>query len=56
LQKTFSDIVDMVSKELMKGNLKAAVSAAETSGLSSMTMEDITAEVQAVRQNQKNNT
>jgi len=52
---SFSDFVDMVSKELMRGNLKAAVSAAEASGLSSMTMEAITTEVQAVRQNEKNN-
>ena len=52
---SFSDFVDMVSKELMRENLKAAVSAAATFGLSSMTMEDITTEVQAVRQNAKNN-
>ena len=52
---SFSDFVDMVSKELMRENLKAAVSAAATFDLSSMTMEDITTEVQAVRQNAKNN-
>ena len=52
---SFSDFVDMVSKELMRENLKAALSAAETSGLSTMTMEDITTEVQAIRQNAKNN-
>jgi len=45
---SFSDFVDMVSKELMRENLKAAVSVAAASGLSSMTMEDITKEVQAV--------
>ena len=52
---SFSDFVDMVSKELMRENLKAAVSAAATFDLSSMTMEDITTEVQAVRQNAENN-
>jgi len=52
---SFSDFVDMVSKELMRENLEAAINAAETSGLSSMTIEDITAEVQTVRQNAKNN-
>ena len=52
---SFSDFVDIVSKELMKENMEAAICAAETSGLSSMTMEDITTEVQAVRQNAKNN-
>ena len=52
---SFSDFVDMVSKELMKENLEAAASVAATVGLSSMTMEEITTEVQAVRQNAKSN-
>jgi hypothetical protein len=51
---SFSDFVDMVSKELMKKNIESAVTAAEKCGLSYMTMEDITTEVQAVRQNAKN--
>jgi hypothetical protein len=50
----FSDFVDLVSKELMKQNLNAAVTAAEKHGLSSMSMDDISKEVQAVRQNAKN--
>ena len=50
---SFSDFVDMVSKELMRENVKAAIMAADTCGLSSMTMEDISAEVRAVRQNAK---
>jgi len=45
----FSDFVDMVSKELMRKNMEAAVRSAETCGLSSMTMADISAEVEAVR-------
>ena len=52
---SFSDFVDMISKELMKKNIETAVKTAETCGLSSMSMEDITKEVQAVRQNAKNN-
>jgi hypothetical protein len=52
---SFSDFVDLVSKELMRENLKAATGAAANMGLSSMTMEEITAEVQTVRQNAKNN-
>ena len=51
---SFSDFVDIISKELMRENLEAAIKSAETNGLSSMTTEDITAEVQAVRQNAKN--
>jgi hypothetical protein len=50
---SFSDFVDMVSKELMKKNMESAVAEAERCGLSYMTMEDITTEVQAVRQNAK---
>jgi hypothetical protein len=52
---SFSDFVDMVSKELIRENVEAAVKTAEVCGLSSMTMEDITTEVRAVRQNAKNN-
>ena len=50
----FSDFVDMVSKELMKKTMKETVNSAQLSGLSAMTMEDITKEVQAVRLNAKN--
>ena len=52
---SFSDFVGIVRKELMKENIEAAVSAADAGGLSAMTMEEITAEVQAVRQDAKNN-
>ena len=50
---SFSDFVDLVSKELMRKNIEAAVAAAGDCDLSSMAMEDITAEVQAVRQHAK---
>ena len=46
---TFSDFIDLVSKELTRRNLNACVSLAERYGLSSMSMEEITSEVKAVR-------
>ena len=52
---SFSDFVDLVSKELMRENLKTTIAAADKYGISSMSMEDITTEVQAVRQNAKSN-
>ncbi|MDR0321221.1 MAG: hypothetical protein LBI28_06935 [Treponema sp.] len=52
---SFTDFIDMVSKELIKENLEATVSTANTYGLSSMTIDEITTEVQAVRQNAKIN-
>ena len=53
IKLSFSEFVDIVSKELMRENLESAVRAADTCGLSSMTMEDITTEVQAVRHSAK---
>jgi dimeric dUTPase (all-alpha-NTP-PPase superfamily) len=50
----FSEFVGIVSKELMRQNFDDCMSLAEKYGLSSMTMEEITAEVNAVRQNAKN--
>jgi len=50
---SFSDFVDIISKELMRENIKAAITQADTCGISSMTMDDITSEVQAVRSNAK---
>ena len=52
---SFSDFVDIVSKKLMRESMDAVVNAAETCGLSAMTMDDITAEVQSLRQNAKSN-
>jgi len=51
---SFSDFVDIVSKELMRENLEAVITQADMCGISSMSMDDITSEVQAVRQNAKN--
>jgi hypothetical protein len=50
----FSEFVDTVSKELMRQNLNDCISLAEKYGISSMTMDEITAEVHAVRENEKN--
>lgn len=51
---TFSDFLDLVSKELMRQNLSKSIELAEKYGLGAMTMEEITEEVKAVRQNAKN--
>jgi hypothetical protein len=51
---SFSDFVDIVSKELMRENMEAALTDADMCGISSMTMEDITSEVRAVRRDAKN--
>lgn len=46
---TFTEFVELVSRDLMRQNLDKAVELAEKYGLSSMTMEDINEEVKAVR-------
>ena len=52
---TFSDFVELVSKELTKQNLSKCLELADKYGISTMTMEEITNEVKAVRKNAKNN-
>ncbi len=51
---SFSEFVDIVSKELMRQTLSKSVELAEKYGLSKMTMQQITKEVKAVRKNAKN--
>jgi hypothetical protein len=51
---TFSDLIDLISKELVKKNLNESIELAEKYSLSNMTMKDITKEVKAVRKNAKN--
>ena len=51
---TFTDFVDMISKELTRQNLNKCIELAEKYGISKMTMEEITNEVKIVRQNAKN--
>jgi len=54
-QLSFTDFIDIIGKELMRQNYHRCVALAEKYGLSSMTMEEITNEVNAVRRNAKSN-
>ncbi len=49
----FKDIIEIVSRELMRQNLNKSIEIAEKYGLSKMTMDEITEEVKAVRKNAK---
>lgn len=51
---TFSELLDLVSKELTRQNLNKSVEIAEKYGLSKMSMNEITDEIKAVRQDAKN--
>ncbi len=51
---TFTEFIDIVSKEITKQTLNKCIELAEKFGLSKMTMDDITNEVNAVRKNAKN--
>lgn len=51
---SFSEFVDIISKELSKQTLDECVELSEKYGLSKMTMDEITEEVKAVRKNAKN--
>ncbi|RPH31416.1 MAG: hypothetical protein EHM93_13770 [Bacteroidales bacterium] len=51
---SFSDFIDIISKELSKQRLNESLKLAEKFGLSEMTMAEITKEVKAVRRNAKN--
>ncbi|MES2777158.1 MAG: hypothetical protein V4722_23480 [Bacteroidota bacterium] len=51
---TFTDFIDIVSKELARQNLEKCIALAEKYDLSSITMDEITNEVKAVRKNAKN--
>jgi hypothetical protein len=53
-QLTFTQIIDLVSKELSRKNLDKCLQLSEKYGISNMTMDEITNEVKAVRQNPKN--
>ncbi|MDR0691711.1 MAG: hypothetical protein LBF69_01590 [Prevotellaceae bacterium] len=48
-QLTFTSLIDLVSKKLMQQNLNHCVALAEKYGLSTMTAEEISDEVKAVR-------
>lgn len=51
---TFTDFLDLVSKELTSQNLSKCLELADKYGISKMTMDEITDEVKAVRKNAKN--
>jgi len=51
---SFSDFLDIISRELSKQRLKESLKLAEKFGLSEMTMNEISIEVKAVRKNAKN--
>lgn len=51
---TFTDFIDIVSKELTRQNLSKCLELAEKYGISKMTMDEITNEVKDVRKNAKN--
>ena len=51
---TFTDFIDLVSKELTRQNLNKCLQLADKYGISKMTMDEITNEVKAVRKNAKN--
>jgi hypothetical protein len=50
---TFSDFVDLVSKELTRQNLNKCLELADKYGFSKMTIDEITEEVKTVRKNAK---
>lgn len=52
---SFSEFVDIISKELVKQTLEDSIELAEKYGLSKMTMDEISEEIKAVRSNAKNN-
>jgi len=53
-QLLFSDLVEVISKVIIKKTLNDSVALAEKYGLSKMSMDAITKEVKAVRKNAKN--
>ena len=51
-QLSFTDFVDMISRELTRQNLKKTVELASRYGLSDLSMDEISEEVKAVRRNE----
>ena len=51
---SFSDFLDIVSRELSKQRLNESLILAKKFGISELTMDEITSEVKAVRENAKN--
>lgn len=51
---SFSEFVDLISRELTLRTLNRSIALADQYGLSSMTMDQISREVKAARKNAKN--
>jgi predicted CopG family antitoxin len=51
---SFSELLEIVNKELQKLNLRKSVELAEKYNLSKLSMDEITEEVKTVRKNAKN--
>jgi hypothetical protein len=54
-QLSFTDLIDLVSRELSRQTLNNSVKLSEKLGLSKLSMDDISKEVKAVRKNAKDN-
>ena len=50
---TFTEIIEMVSKELTRQNLNKCIELADKYGLSTMTMDEISNEIKEVRNDAK---
>lgn len=50
----FADFVELISRQIVRQNLNKCVELSEKYGLSSMTMDEISEEVNEVRRNAKN--
>ncbi|MDO4229864.1 MAG: hypothetical protein Q4C98_08620 [Capnocytophaga sp.] len=53
---SFSELIDIVYREILKSDLKKTIELAEKYRLSTISMEDINNEVKAVRKNAEINT
>lgn len=51
---SFTDFVDLISREISRQTLKKCVQLSEQYGIATMTMDEISAEVKAVRNNATN--
>ena len=51
---SFTDFIDLISSEISRQNLKKSIELAERYGLSSMTMDEISAEVKIIRNHAAN--
>ena len=50
---TFTDLVNLIRKEVLRQNINKSLELADKYGISKMTMDEITEEVKAVRQSAK---